>query len=431
LCVDDSVSVLASLERQLSAWGCECQVAEDGPSALAALRAAAAANRPFQVALIDLCMPAMRGDELAGAIKAGPALRDTLLYLMSGMQDEPGDATLAELGISACLRKPITASRLLDAMMLALKPALLEAVGGPLSAGSVLRQPRRNAAPKNARILLVEDNEINQLVAVEMLKAAGYRCEIRSNGKQAVEAVSQNEYDLVLMDCQMPEMDGYEATRAVRKSERLSGKKPLPIVALTANALAGDRQRCLEAGMTDYLKKPLNRDELFDALERFLSHVESRPPESADPLPLVDGRAKVAPAAAKHDDAPPPWNCNAVAERFMGDWDFVQMLLEKFERQTDADLEQLEARVAARDAEQTALLAHRLKGAAASLAAESLAATAAKLESIGRNAAMNEAESCFAALRNERERFQNYHREVLAARAAEQAAPNGAATITR
>ncbi|HEV7226595.1 MAG TPA: response regulator [Pirellulales bacterium] len=431
LCVDDSVSVLASLERQLSAWGCECQVAEDGPSALAALRAAAAANRPFQVALIDLCMPAMRGDELAGAIKAGPALRDTLLYLMSGMQDEPGDATLAELGISACLRKPITASRLLDAMMLALKPALLEAVGGPLSAGSVLRQPRRNAAPKNARILLVEDNEINQLVAVEMLKAAGYRCEIRSNGKQAVEAVSQNEYDLVLMDCQMPEMDGYEATRAVRKSERLSGKKPLPIVALTANALAGDRQRCLEAGMTDYLKKPLNRDELFDALERFLSHVESRPPESADPLPLVDGRAKVAPAAAKHDDAPPPWNCSAVAERFMGDWDFVQMLLEKFERQTDADLEQLEARVAARDAEQTALLAHRLKGAAASLAAESLAATAAKLESIGRNAAMDEAESCFAALRNERERFQNYHREVLAARAAEQAAPNGAATITR
>ena len=115
----------------------------------------------------------------------------------------------------------------------------------------------------------------------------------------------------------------------------------------------------------------------------------------------------------------------------MGDWDFVQMLLEKFERQTDADLEQLEALVAARDAEQTALLAHRLKGAAASLAAESLAATAARLEAIGRNAAMDEAESCFAALRCERERFQDYHREVLAARAAEQAATNGPAITTR
>jgi CheY-like chemotaxis protein/HPt (histidine-containing phosphotransfer) domain-containing protein len=388
----------------------------------------------------------MRGDELAGAIKTSPALRDTLLYLMSGMQDEPGDATLAELGISACLRKPITASRLLDAMMLALKPALLEAVGGRLSAGSVLRQPRRNSAPKNARILLVEDNEINQLVAVEMLKAAGYRCEIRSNGKQAVEAVSQNDYDLVLMDCQMPEMDGYEATRAIRKSERLGGKQALPIVALTANALVGDRQRCLEAGMTDYLKKPLNRDELFDALERFLSHIEAQAPadplppreigvtaapSSANPLPLGEGRVRVAPTPDTVDDAAPPWNCNAVAERFMGDWDFVQMLLEKFERQTDADLEQLEQLVAARNAEQTALLAHRLKGAAASLSAESLAATAARLEALGRSAAMDEAKSCFAALRNERERFQIYHREVLAARQTAPSELNDPATATR
>jgi two-component system sensor histidine kinase/response regulator len=420
LCVDDSPSVLASLERQLTAWGCECRTAEDGPAALALLRSAATAGRAFQVAILDLCMPTLRGDELAGAIKAIPALRETLLYVMTGLQDQPGEANLAEIGILSCLRKPITASRLLDAMMSGLKPSLVEKAGGNAPA-SKSRRPRRSNTPKTAKILLVEDNEVNQLVAVEMLKAAGYRCEIRGNGKEAVEAVAQRPYDLILMDCQMPEMDGYEATRTIRQAERTSGKKsPLPIVALTANALEGDRQRCLEAGMTDYLKKPLNREELFDALERFLSHLDEAPEGEAAAIEQEPERPAAAPVAASTPapgvPAAAPWNRDAVAERFMGDWDFVQVLLEKFERQADIDVQQLEQRVAAHDAEQTAQLAHRLKGAAASLSAEPLAAAAARLEALGRKQALDEIEDCFAELRDELERFRSYHREVLAVR---------------
>ena len=431
LCVDDSPSVLASLERQLTAWGCQCQTAEDGAAALSLLRTAVASDRPIQVAILDLCMPGLRGDELAGAIRANPALRDTLIYMMTGLQDAPLDTELDELGVSATLRKPITASPLFDLLMLALKPAIIGAASHPLAAEAAALAARtrsKQAAAKKARILLVEDNEVNQLVAAEMLKSAGYGCEIRSNGQQALEALTRAEYDLVLMDCQMPEMDGYEATRSIRQSERQAGKtKPLPILALTANALVGDRQRCLEAGMTDYLKKPLDRKQLLDSLERFLPYEEPeaeagragrpRPANEAGrtgrPRPANEASVEQGPEAP--DESLPAWNCDAVAERFMGDWNFVMTLLDKFDHQAEADLKQLEARIAERNAEQMALIAHRLKGAAASLSACALAGSAARLEALGRQANMDEAEACFASLQSEWERFRRCRREAAAA----------------
>ena len=414
LCVDDSPSVLASIQRQLTAWGCECETAEDGAAALKLLRSALADNRPFQVAIIDLCMPGLRGDELAGAIRANSALRELRLYIMTGLQDAPLDSELTELGVGGVLRKPITASPLLDLMMLASRP---EAAfkGGESLAASASQSRAKRTAPKKARILLVEDNEVNQLVAAEMLKAAGYRCEIRSNGKQAIEALAGMEFDLVLMDCQMPEMDGYEATRQIRQSERQAGKtRPLPILALTANALVGDRQRCLEAGMTDYLKKPLDRGQLLDSLERLLP--EAEPDAAAGTAPQqANGAATIdKPTPAAQSDAAPAWNCAAVAERFMGDWDFIMTLLGKFDQQAEADLKQLEKHVAERDAEQTSLIAHRLKGAAASLSAAALAGAAARLEAIGRENHMDEAESILDALQSEWERFRQSRDEAEA-----------------
>lgn len=419
LCVDDSPSVLASLERQLTAWGCECQKAEDGATALSLLRNAAASGRYIQVAILDLCMPGLRGDELAGAIRANPALRDTLLYMMTGLQDAPLDTELAELGISATLRKPITASPLMDLLMLALKPAIVGAASHPLmaeAAASAARSAPKKITPKNARILLVEDNEVNQLVAAEMLKAAGYRCEIRSNGKQAVEALAAADYDLVLMDCQMPEMDGYEASRLIRQKEQQAGTtKSLPIIALTANALVGDRQRCLDAGMTDYLKKPLDRKQLLESLERFLPQEADSPLDVDEPEATAAIAAGNEPRGAEQHDLPPAWDCDAVAERFMGDWDFVMTLLDKFDVQAEADLKQLELLIAERNAEQTSLIAHRLKGAAASLSAGALASVAARLEAIGRKGAMDEANPCFGELQSEWERFRHCRRDAAAA----------------
>ena len=414
LCVDDSPSVLASLQRQLEAWGCDCETAEDGAAALKLLRAALADNRPFQVAIIDLCMPGLRGDELAGAIRANPALRELRLYIMTGLQDAPLDSELCELGVTGVLRKPITASPLLDLMMLASRPEAASA-GGDSTAFPAAKRAAVKAAPKKARILLVEDNEVNQLVAAEMLKSAGYRCEIRSNGRQALEALAETDFDLVLMDCQMPEMDGYEATRQIRQNERQAGKaRPLPILALTANALVGDRQRCLEAGMTDYLKKPLDRGQLLDSLERLLPEAESDSAAEAAPRQAGAPAATDKPAPAAPSDSPPAWNCDAVAERFMGDWDFIQTLLGKFDQQAEADLKQLELHVAQRDAEQTSLIAHRLKGAAASLSAAALAGAAARLEAIGRENRMHEAEATLGALQSEWERFRQSRDEAAA-----------------
>jgi CheY-like chemotaxis protein/HPt (histidine-containing phosphotransfer) domain-containing protein len=424
LVVDDHPVVLASLAEQLKAWRFDCETAADGAAALDGLRAAAAAGKPFDLAIVDLCMPGLRGDELAGAIRANPALRDMGVLLMTGLTDERFEEELGEFGLAHCLRKPVTASRLLDAMLAALNRNARGATAlspEPNFSSVAAPRPRQAVGLKKSRILLVEDNEVNRFVAVELLKVAGCACDVCADGKQALAAIAAAEpkYDLVLMDCQMPEMDGYEATRAVRQWERQRGTTHgVPIVALTANALAGDRQRCLNAGMNDYLKKPLEREELLAALDRHLPRAagaaatDSPPPKpiAQRPTPTVDGKieadgSRLDSAADAHDAHPPPLNWEALVERFTGDLDFVQKLLDMFERQSELDLEQLERSVAQRDAAQTVQLAHRLKGAAANLSAEALHQAAARLEALGRREAMDEAQGVVARLRDERERF--------------------------
>lgn len=166
--------------------------------------------------------------------------------------------------------------------------------------------------------------------------------------------------------------------------------------------------------MTDYLKKPLDRQQLLDSLERFLPHEEPAA-TAGDGEPQAQSAEPSARGPAEPTDALPAWNCDAVAERFMGDWDFVMTLLDKFDHQAEADLKQLEEHVAQRDAEQTAMIAHRLKGAAASLSAVALAGAAARLETLGRQAGMDDAEACLAGLQHEWERFRLCRRDAAAA----------------
>jgi len=420
LVVDDHPTVLESIQWQLRAWGFEAKTAADAPSALDTLREAADAGRPFQVALLDLCMPEFRGEELAAAIQASPALRGTVLLFMTAGSDEQLQGNTIAPGVAGILHKPIAASRLLDAILSALNSAspvaaipVTKRLPTPVSHESAAPPPR-HVAMKNARILLVEDNEVNQFVAIELLKAAGYACDLRADGKQALAAVLAAGYDLVLMDCHMPEMDGYEATRAIRQWERQRGAAtPVPIIALTANALTGDRERCLEAGMTDYLKKPLDRDELLLVLERHLGELRTEEElRIAEPDATNCTAIRNPKSAIRNGEEPPALDWDALVARFTGDLNFVQVLLDKFDHQTDLDIEQLESAVAARDARQTELVAHRLKGAAASLSAEALRAVAARLETLGRQAAMEDAQTCLARLCEERERFRRCVREA-------------------
>ena len=259
LVVDDNSTNRLLLETYLGAWGLAVESAQDAPEALARARAAAAAGRPFDLGLLDLCMPGMNGLELAAAISADSALRDMRLVLLSS-DSEVDRAELGRAGVGQWLLKPLRSSELYDTLMHLVRP------GVSVPARPAARTPRPEPAPRRrGRVLVVEDNEVNQLVARDMVVKLGYDVDVVGDGAQALTATERTAYSVILMDCHMPVMDGFAATRAIRG--RGGRDAELPIVAMTAGAMAEDRERCLAAGMDDFLPKPVD----FDDLERVLA----------------------------------------------------------------------------------------------------------------------------------------------------------------
>jgi signal transduction histidine kinase/CheY-like chemotaxis protein len=258
LAVDDNSTAREIIAIQLTRLGIPHQVCACGAEALAALRAAQTAGQPFDIAIIDKLMPELDGEALGRAIRAEPALAATRLILVTAAP-LPGDAKRAETeGFSAYLTKPLRERQLLKIIASVLTP-------GP--AQIITRDhPTAVLAAKSARILIAEDNRVNQTVAESMLRSLGYNhVDIAHDGHAALAALDAHAYDLVLMDCQMPELDGFEATAALRAMGRR-----LPVIAMTANAMQGDRETCLATGMDDYLAKPLAIDALEAVLARWL-----------------------------------------------------------------------------------------------------------------------------------------------------------------
>jgi signal transduction histidine kinase/CheY-like chemotaxis protein len=264
LAVDDAQTAREIIDIQLTRLGFPHRVVTCGADALAALRTAKAAGRPFDVAIIDKLMPEMDGETLGRAIRADAELAGTRLILITA-SPLPGDATRAEgEGFSAYLTKPVRERQLLKiiASVLAARTA-----SATTPAHIITRDhPALVPASQGARILVVEDNRTNQIVALGLLKALGYtQVDVVADGRTALDAIAAHAYDLVLMDCQMPVMDGFEATAALRTA----GHR-LPVIAMTANAMQGDRETCLAAGMDDYIAKPMARDDLEATLARWL-----------------------------------------------------------------------------------------------------------------------------------------------------------------
>jgi len=273
LIVDDNAVNRRVLEEQLARAGLRAHSVPSGRQGLQELRDAQAAGAPYQIALLDDHMPEMGGEDLARAILADPALSDRPLLAMLSSAGYQGDDTrrLREAGCVACLVKPVRQRRLLDILA-----ALWVERAGPATPS--LRQAGASGRPPfQAHVLLVEDNLVNQKVAGRMLERLGCRIQIAANGKEAVEMLDQFDYQAILMDCQMPEMDGFEATEEIRR--RQGSQRHTPIIAMTAHALAGDRERCLEAGMDDYLSKPIRLQDLESTLRRWLKPVEVEQPE--------------------------------------------------------------------------------------------------------------------------------------------------------
>ncbi len=290
LAVDDNATNREIIFRQLSAWRFRVELAPDGPTALEMMRRATSRGRQFSLALLDGEMPVLDGYELARQIQADEMLRSTPLLMLSSLGTQPSDVDIAKLGIAGCLTKPVRQSQLFDTIVeLAAKlrnnradnskvdHSISESAAAANAQSSLIDRPAAlNAETRStARLLLAEDNEINQLVTCEILNSAGFNCDVAHNGREAIDCILAREYDAVLMDCQMPEMDGLTATREIRRLEAEGALKTrgyrLPIVALTANAIEGDRECCLANGMDDYLSKPLDAQKLIALLEVILA----------------------------------------------------------------------------------------------------------------------------------------------------------------
>jgi signal transduction histidine kinase/CheY-like chemotaxis protein len=271
LIVDDHAMSRKTLEYQLRAKGLAYESAEGGGQALDLLRNAAERGEPFDLAILDLQMPNMDGLELARRIKAESPISSTRLILLTSL-GRRGDAKAAQnAGIAAYLTKPIRQSQLYSCLRLVLAnaPSAVSGTAQPPAPLITRHSLSEVQAQSRGRILVAEDNPINQKVAVKMIEKLGYRVDIAGNGREAVEALERISYAVVLMDCQMPVMDGLQATTAIRRRE--GGGRRTPIIAMTANAMQEDRKQCLEAGMDDFISKPVASKALADILTRWMS----------------------------------------------------------------------------------------------------------------------------------------------------------------
>jgi signal transduction histidine kinase/CheY-like chemotaxis protein len=285
--VDDNATNRALLAAQLSAWGMHVDCVANASRALERLRMAHHDARPYDLAILDHQMPDMDGMTLARAIKSDPLLATVPLVLLTSVSYRGGAGEAQDAGFSAFLLKPIRQSQLYDCLA-----AVMGMASEPSPTRLVTRDTLREAQVElRARVLVAEDNAVNQKLAVRMLEKLGCRVDVVANGLEAVEATARLSYHCIFMDCQMPEMDGYEATTVIRQREAQTGAH-IPIIAMTANAMQGDRERCLAAGMDDYVSKPVQPRELGSMLQKWM-----QPAEGAPPKPI--------PAAAESAPSPP------------------------------------------------------------------------------------------------------------------------------
>jgi two-component system sensor histidine kinase/response regulator len=377
LVVDDNATNRLVLESQLRGWRLQPEAVPDAVAALARARGAAAAGEPFDLAVLDLCMPDTNGLELAQAIKADPALADIELIMLTSTMQINGSA-IADAGVREWLMKPVRSSEFYNRLVRLMSTrdqrgisAALSVTASAASGEPSAAAPSTPEAPSRGRILVVEDNTVNQLVARATVAKFGYAVDVVADGAEAVAATARNRYAAVLMDCHMPVMDGFEATRVIRSRDGQHHR--LPIIAMTAGALDGDRERCLAAGMDDYLSKPVDATELQAALARWV-------PERA--APLLPGQL-----LAVTGNRPPSVDPDRLAIlRDLGPADGRGLLpaaTEAFRNDVPARLSALNK--AASDGAGLALAqaAHALKGAAANIGATAVAALCGELEAMG------------------------------------------------
>ena len=370
LIVDDNATNRHVLREQLKSWDCRFDEASSGDEALKKMRHAID-NCPFDLAILDMQMPEMDGETLGRKIKQDSDLKNMILILMTSIGKRGDAQRLEKIGFVGYLTKPVKQSQLYDCLVTVSGLRNETAPEQPMSIFT--RHTAVEKQMRTARILLAEDNLTNQKVALSTLKKFGYNTDVVKNGKEAFEALKKTPYDIVLMDCQMPEMDGYEATDEIRKWEKKPNtesadgsysnleadgeSKRIPIIAMTAHALKGDREKCLNAGMDDYIAKPIHPKKLCDVIEKWLNE------------PQREHEAEIVHESLPKDDI---FDKNSFLERLLGDEELAKEIIEGFIEDSLCQIGIIKEAFDNRNTDVIHRQAHSLKGAAANVSATAL-----------------------------------------------------------
>jgi signal transduction histidine kinase/CheY-like chemotaxis protein len=374
LVVDDDDVNRRVLHSMLTHWGMAAAEVDRGTAALQSIERAQARNEPFQLILLDVCMPDMDGFAVATEIRRRPDLGGASIpvMLLASARHAGDSARGAKLGIAAHLTKPVRQSRLHDEIQRVFARAVTVVPSHPLPATS---------EPRALRVLLAEDNSVNQTLMLHLLRKQGHEAIVASNGREAVAAAAASTFDVILMDVQMPEMDGFEATAVLRSKELATGGH-VPIVALTAHAMRGDRERCLNAGMDAYLTKPVHPNTLFETLRTMTTSQTGSAPLSITAATTPARSARVSGSTIALDE---------VLERVGGDRALLAQIIAMFSAELPKMLEDVQRCIQLGDAPALRRAAHALKGCAGNFGDKATVDAASALECMGRDGRLGDA----------------------------------------
>lgn len=399
--VDDNATNRKIISSMVEGFGCRVEMAESGQQALEMLHSAHKHGHPFQVILLDMQMPNMDGEQIVQAIKSDPQLQEIKIIILTSVGHYSDAARLQSLGVSDYLLKPVKLQALHD--------SIAAATGKKTSPQNEAESrpyipARRNQAQ---RLLLAEDNPVNQKLAIILLQKAGYTVDVVDNGIETIEQVQKESYDAILMDVQMPVMDGYEAARAIRRLE--DGSRHVPIIAMTASAMKGDRERCIEAGMDDYVSKPLKPETLFKIVERW---TEKTPAENSR-TPEENSALLFAPPSLAASTPGTPLDFNAAMPRFLNNRDFFVEVCKAFINDLPERTRGIKTAISENNIPELFRHSHSLKSVAANFCATPLEHLSQKLEEMGLRKDLTDADKVYTILELEADRLITYCHEEL------------------
>jgi len=391
LIVDDNATNRLILREMTSSWGLVPAEAADGKEALAKIKTAFDSGKPYRFLLLDLQMPVMDGFEVAKRIIGSPYGTDVEIILLTSAGQKGDVAHCKQVGISGYLLKPVKQSELLDAIMMTLRHPTDEKT-------HVITRYSIHEVRRRFNILMAEDNLVNQKLAVKLLEKQGHRVVVASNGREAVEALGKEHFDLVLMDVQMPEMDGFEATARIRANEielATRNSQPathhIPIIAMTAHAMKGDREKCLAAGMDGYVSNPIKAEKFFAVIEKIAGKSQNKRGKEG----------KMSTSRNNEPSAKDVFDLSSALEAVDGDKDLFMEIAELFLDGLTDSIAGIQDGIARSDAKAVEQAAHSLKGSVGNFGARRAYEIAYRLEVLGRNGELAESEDAISELEKE------------------------------